>query len=151
MFTPNSKMIAISPGFGFRMVVALEELLVLEALGVEANQMVVEPVINKLLSNRHYAVRISGHRFGRGRHHGRRRWPGNSTATPGVRQLEAELQEELLGLPKIREVGGLSEEKEQLTCSSGTRIAARTCPPRVKGPEDLSMHLKAGFHHSLSP
>ena len=98
-------MIAISPGFGFMMVVALEELLVLEALGVEANQMVVEPVINKLLSNRHYAVRISGHRFGRGRHHGRRRWPGNSTATPGVRQLEAELQEELLGLPEIREVG----------------------------------------------
>ena len=34
-------MIAISPGF--RKVVALEELLVLEALEVEANQMVVEP------------------------------------------------------------------------------------------------------------
>ena len=95
-------MIAISPGFGFRMVVALEELLVLEALGVEADQMVVEPVMNKLLLNRHRIVRIPGHRFGRGRHHGRRRWPGNSTATPGVRQLEAELQEELLGLPEIR-------------------------------------------------
>ena len=40
-FTPDFKMIAINPGF--RKVAALEELLVLEALEVEANQTVVEP------------------------------------------------------------------------------------------------------------
>ena len=94
-------MIAISPGAGFRKVAALVELLVLEALGVEADQMVVEPGLKKFI-NHLRAERFSGHRFGRRWHHGRRRGPGNSTATPGIRQLEAELQEELLGLPEIR-------------------------------------------------
>merc|ERR1719291_724102 len=37
-------------------------------------------------------------RFGRRRHHGRGRGPSNGAATPGIGQLEAELQEELLGL-----------------------------------------------------
>ena len=78
---------------------ALEELLVLEALGVEADQMEVEPDLKKFIDHR--VARFSGYRFGRRRHHSRGRRPGNGTATPGIGQLEAELQEELLGLPEI--------------------------------------------------
>ena len=46
---------------------------------------------------------FSGDRLWRGRHHGRRRGPGNSTATSGIRELEAELQEELFRLPAMDE------------------------------------------------
>ena len=93
-------MIAITPGADFRKVEALEELLALEALEVEATQMEVEPDSKKFIDH-HVDARFSGHRLGRCRHHGRGRGPGNGTSTPGVGQLEAELQEELLGLPEM--------------------------------------------------
>ena len=93
-------MIAITPGADFRKVVALEGLLVLEALEVVAAQMEVEPDSKKFIDH-HVVASFSGHRLGRRRHHGRGRGPGNGTSTPGVGQLEAELQEELLGLPEM--------------------------------------------------
>ena len=37
--------------------------------------------------------------------------------------------------------------KKQLTCSSGTRIAAQTCPPRVKGPSKDFLRFKTCFHN----
>ena len=48
MFAPDFKLIAETPGAGFKKVVALEELLDLVALEVEADQMAVEPDLNKV-------------------------------------------------------------------------------------------------------
>ena len=46
MFAPDFKLIAETPGAGFKKVVALGELLVLVALEVEADQMAAEPDLN---------------------------------------------------------------------------------------------------------
>ena len=87
----------------FRKVVALEgwRLLVLVALGEVADQRVAEPGQvdrGNYLNTKH--MRSETHRLRRRRHHSRRWRPGHSIATPGVGELEAELQEELLGFPE---------------------------------------------------
>ena len=104
-------MIAITPGADFRKVEALEELLALEALEVEAGQREVEPDSKKFIDH-HVVASFSGHRLGRRRHHGRGRRSGNSAATPGIGQLEAELQEELFRLPEIDEKCEMRIEKK---------------------------------------
>ena len=75
--------------------------LTLEALGVGVTQRAEAPEKEVSL---HQISRLKefvlSHRLGRCRHHGRWRGPGHRAAASRVRELEAELQEELLGLPE---------------------------------------------------
>ena len=73
--------------------------LTLEAWGVVVTQRAEAPEKEVSL---HQISRLEefvlSHRLGRCRHHGRWRGPGHRAAPSWVRELEAELQEELLGL-----------------------------------------------------
>ena len=145
-------MIAITPGADFRKVVALEELLALEALEVEADQMEVEPD-SKKFKNHHVALQgflVTG-LGGAGTMAG---GGGLATALPPLGSDSLKLncrKNSLVSLRCEKKCGKTVKMKKQLTCSSGTRIAAQTCPPRVKGPSRIWLIcVKTGFHCSVS-
>ena len=73
----------------------------LEALGVGVTQRAEAPKKEVSLPQiSRLEEFVLSHRLGRCRHHGRWRGPGHRAPAPRVRELEAELQEELLCLPE---------------------------------------------------
>ena len=76
--------------------------LTLEALGVVVTQRAEAPEKFEVSLRQISKLEefVLSHRLGRCRHHGRWRGPGHRAAPSWVRELEAELQEELLGLPE---------------------------------------------------
>ena len=79
---------------------------------------------------------------------------GLATALPPLGSDSLKLncrKNSLVSLRWGEKCGKTVKMKKQLTCSSGTRIAAQTCPPRVKGPSRIWLIcVKTGFHCSVS-
>ena len=65
---------------------------------------------------------------------------GLATALPPLGSDSLKLncrKNSLVSLRCEEKCGKTVKMKKQLTCSSGTRIAAQTCPPHVKGPSRI--------------